>query len=172
MWAHYADYHHGFAIGFDEEHAFFKGAELVPGLPRLCAVEYKDKRPVLSPSTQNTPQIFFRKSPDWSYEREWRLIRPLNESDEKIDKDPCPVHLFSVPAEAIVEIVTGAQMRQHEYQELCRYCVSDDKLKHLTIHHIQLSKDTYTLETHPPIDGKANPQARTGKAMYARDFDI
>ena len=172
MWAHYADYHRGFVIGFDEGNAFFKGAEPVSGLQRLSPVEYKEKRPVLSPSTHNTPHIFFRKSPEWSYESEWRLIRPLTECNEKIDKKPHPIYLFDLPVEVIGQVVTGAQMRQAEYQELCEYCSKSEDLKHLKIHHIQLSRDSYSLETYPPIDGRNDPKTFSGEVMYARDFEL
>lgn len=172
MWAHYADYHRGFVIGFNEDNVFFKGYELIPGLQRLSPVEYKDKRPVLSLSTQNTPQIFFRKSPEWSYEREWRLIRPLTECSKKINENPHPIYLFDLPVEAIGQVVTGAQMRQDEYQELCEHCSKTEDLKHVKIHHIQLSRDSYSLETYPPIDGRTDPKTLSGEVVYARDFDL
>lgn len=172
MWAHYADNHRGFVIQFDETHPFFKGEEIVPGLPRLSKVEYNDTRPVLSYSTLESPQIFFRKSPAWELECEVRLIRPLSEARKVSDKNPYLIHLFEIPFEAITGVVTGALMGHEQYVELMNLCAETPELKHIKRYHMQLCKDEYRLLTTPRIDGIIDQDAVNGRVVSARDLRI
>lgn len=173
MWAHYGDNHKGVVIGFDEQHLFFKGAEIVVGLNCLNKVEYNQKRPVLSPTTQKNPKVFLRKSTEWAYEKEWRLIRSLNAAATVVPKDNIPsVYLFDVPVEAIRVIITGSQMQPDQYQEICALRTESADLQHMKIHHAQLSKEEYALEIHPALTEEEERERLKGKAMSAKSFDI
>jgi hypothetical protein len=75
MWAHYADNHKGFCVGFD-----CSNPEAMP-IGLAMQVEYVAERPQVNPLTlyQEDPgdlvrQCFLIKSRHWEYEREWRLI--------------------------------------------------------------------------------------------------
>lgn len=173
MWSHYGDSHKGVVLGFDEAHPFFRGAEIVPGLSRLNRVEYNQKRPVLSPSTQNNPRIFLRKSPEWAYEREWRLVRPLAEAKDSLTRESSiPLCLFEVPLDSIRVIITGAQMISSEYQQICNYCNSTPKLTHMRVHHMLLSKEHYELEVHPALAEEEQKNRQQGISMSAKPFGI
>lgn len=173
MWAHYADNHKGVVIGFDEEHPFFNGTEIAHSTPRLNRVEYNPKRPVLSLTTRNTPQVFLRKSPEWSYEREWRLIRPLTEaSEEKPRQGLAPVFIFDIPVDAIKMVITGAMMASDEYQSICRYCTSTVDFRNTSLHHMKLSDEHYSLDTLPPLTEDERQRLMTRKICSAKPFDI
>ncbi len=176
MWAHYADYHKGVTLGFDEQHPFFSGPEIAPNTPRLNRVEYNSKRPVISLATKNTPQVFLRKSPEWSYEREWRVVRPLSEASEVVPREGlAPIYIFDVPVAAIKIVITGAMMAADEYQNICSYCASSEATKHISLHHMQLSKEEYTLDTFPPYPAISEEQRQrllAGKALSAKPFTI
>jgi Protein of unknown function (DUF2971) len=152
MWAHYGDSHKGIVLGFDESHSFFQGSEIVAGLERLSKVEYNQKRPVLSPSTRDNPKLFLRKSTEWAYEREWRLIRPLNESVDVISRDNLmPLFLFEIPHDSIKHIIIGSQVNQIDQQEIVKYIDSIHSLTHIKIHYMILSRELYKIEIHPVI---------------------
>ncbi len=173
MWSHYGDEHRGVVFGFDETHAFFQGAEIVAGLSRLNTVEYSQKRPVLSPSTRDNPKVFLRKSTEWAYEREWRLIRPLGEAaDIKPREGLLPVCLFEFPHDAIKMVITGSQMIQSQYQELCNFCATTPTLAQAPIHHILLSKEHYELEVHPALTEEEQAKRLQGKVMSAKPFGV
>ena len=173
MWAHYAANHSGVVVGFDETHDFFQGQDIVAGLPRLNRVEYSQKRPVLSPSTRDTPKVFLRKSTEWAYEKEWRLIRPLSEAYECVPRDGCqPVYLFDVPVDSIRMVITGSQMLPGDYQGLCALCTESPVLSHIKIHHAQLSQEEYALEIHPALTEEERIRRLNGRALSAKSFDI
>jgi hypothetical protein len=173
MWAHYADNHRGVVVGFDEASPFFQGPEIVAGLLRLNRVEYNQKRPVLSVSTRDNPKVFLRKSTEWAYEKEWRLIRPLNEAETSIARDgSAPLCLFGVPKDAIQLVITGSQMVPFEQQELCNLCATNPMLTHVKVHHALLSKEQYELEIHPTLTEEVQQKRLRGKAMFAKPMDI
>lgn len=164
MWAHYADRHRGFVLQFDPAHEFFAPRTFEGQDLALTRVEYADERPVLSYTTLHSPSVLYRKSPSWSYEREWRLIRPLVEASCVRDgprDSPYQLALFKIPLEAITGVIVGVNVSQVNQDELLGL-LAKPMLKHIAVHHTRLSDDYYTLEVHPPIDGfSSDQQART-----------
>jgi hypothetical protein len=83
MWSHYAENHQGICIGFDTDRDFF-------GLAGQVA--YREEMPfsdLLTRTGEGAERILeaalLTKSTDWSYEREWRVLkskRPLEEIGE------------------------------------------------------------------------------------------
>ena len=74
MWAHYADAHAGFVVALNSHHSAFSS------LGRLVQVEYSGRRlPICSGMSAETFHTAINtKSPDWSYEQEWRLVTELS----------------------------------------------------------------------------------------------
>lgn len=166
MWAHYADSHRGFVVQFDETHPFFSAIEFEGKSLGLTRVEYSQERPVVSYSTLNSPHIYYRKSVDWSYEQEWRLVRPLSAASKIVPHEEFPVHLYEVPPEAVRGVILGFAMRHETRTRLFELLARD--LGHATIFQTALSRDIYALEIHPPIDDKQPPDALNGKVCEAR----
>ncbi|MCW5237580.1 DUF2971 domain-containing protein [Verminephrobacter eiseniae] len=74
MWAHYADDHRGICIQYDTaEDELFLLAQQVLYRPQLPTM--------MMPSDPDNPPDYYRyKSPEWEYEREWRVVIPRNSS--------------------------------------------------------------------------------------------
>ncbi|WP_043319502.1 DUF2971 domain-containing protein [Microbulbifer sp. HZ11] len=79
MWAHYGDSHRGVCIGFDSSSKFFSSAN---------KIAYEKIRPSLpfNPGKNKTDnslkKTFLTKSIDWSYEKEWRIVKREAKEDE------------------------------------------------------------------------------------------
>lgn len=76
MWSHYSDKHRGICLEFDAGQAAVGGA---------VQVGYRDALPVLdilAISGEVVFQIFVTKSPDWSYENEYRVLARDGEADD------------------------------------------------------------------------------------------
>lgn len=166
MWAHYAGNHRGFVVQFDETHPFFSAVEFEGQTLSLTKVEYSAERPVLSYSTINSPHLYYRKSVEWAYERERRLIKPLLAASEVIAHDEFPRCLYEVPSDAIKGVILGYAMPPEIRARL--FEVIGKSLEHATIFQTALSKETYALEIHPPLDGKTPPGALSGRVCQAR----
>jgi len=109
MWSHYADNHRGFVLGLDESHSFFDQR-------RSPADEFYHLRKVVyrMPIAHETlmrldgTDVFLVKRPEWSYEREWRMLVPLEAADLVADTTAGQVHLFNLPPSAVTEVILGA----------------------------------------------------------------
>jgi hypothetical protein len=97
MWVHYAAQHTGFVIGFNTADSLFSDDG-----GKLQRVKY-----TAPPSGIRPPSIALclYKDRDWSYEKEWRCIRPINSGQSR--------DIF-LPPTALDEIVLGSKMsRDH-----------------------------------------------------------
>ena len=166
MWAHYGDNHKGIAIQFNSEHPYLASAQQ----PNNGRVEYSNDRPVLSYSNLHSPELFFRKSSEWAYEREWRFVKPLSEADKILEAEPSPIHLFGLPPDLITGVVIGVGVPHGKRVELMQLCGSPP-LEHVTIYQTRLSDKTYELEVHPPVDGSTNQVVISGEICGGRGPD-
>ncbi|MAQ98969.1 MAG: hypothetical protein CMI00_00335 [Oceanospirillaceae bacterium] len=86
MWSHYADQHKGIVLCFDTSHPFF--AKDPSRDKQLARVHYrKDRMKALPQSLRNglymadSTRIYFEKSDEWIYEKEYRLTCDLYATD-------------------------------------------------------------------------------------------
>ncbi len=113
MWSHYADYHKGFALGYDNQNLSFDALNKVSC--GLFPVTYDDIRynansfiawaiynirgiKMIQPDLLANIKAGLKKSTDWSYENEWRLICTVPiEERAKPDATPitiCPNEIY------------------------------------------------------------------------------
>jgi len=110
MWAHYTEAHSGFCVGYNSQHPFFRRQ---PDDPRdigaVAPVAYETSRLTVQMDKANAIDypLFYRKSKDWQYEEEERLIRKLKGAHSTIQAVPYNICLFNVPHAAIAEIIYG-----------------------------------------------------------------
>src|ERR1044071_4689643 len=110
MWAHYADNHRGFVLGFDADHHFFsKRRNATDEFGFLRKVDYRRQRPNVVLSDTSSTVWFGTKSHQWAYEKEWRIVRVLSETIHQIVIPPFPICLFEFPPDALKEIVLGSR---------------------------------------------------------------
>jgi hypothetical protein len=70
LWSHYADRHHGVALGFDVDNAILK------------PISYVKQRPVLKQINVEVAHcLLFTKYIDWQYEHEARIFTTLEDHD-------------------------------------------------------------------------------------------
>ncbi len=131
MWSHYAEKHSGMALGFDRcllEHAFgVKACEVryCEALPNINDYE-AHCRVMLIDRLEDDPQeqrlgrdLYYSKSKDWQYEREWRFVLPFPEEYAEPANVPEPEQAphdrwknVAVPRAALVQVVFGMKASQ------------------------------------------------------------
>jgi hypothetical protein len=110
MWAHYAESHRGILLGFNEEHSFFNcQCSDNDEFYFLRKVIYADLPPTTSALGVDGNALFVTKGTKWSYEQEWRMLAPLEDSSRCIEISGDTVHLFALPPQALVSVVIGAR---------------------------------------------------------------
>ncbi len=114
MWSHYGAQHKGIAIGLDASHPFFNSSGKSREF-KIGKIKYTPKRPKNLNDFGEQYKIFYQKSPDWRYEREWRVISSLDKAKKVINSDTeYPTYLFAVPLEAIHSVIFGMKASKHE----------------------------------------------------------
>ncbi len=167
MWAHYANNHNGFVIQFDETHEFFASTSHEGQVLELTKVEYSAQRPVLSFSSINSPSLYYRKSPEWAYENEWRIIKPLSAARTTLAHPEFPRFLFELPPSAVKGVIIGLSVPHSVRVELIEL-LAQPHWKHATVFQTALNKNEYKLDIHPPVSGKYLPEALHGVICEAR----
>ena len=79
MWSHYADYHKGICLEYDLKNCDDDTYAML--MPMIYQENLQSIRGDLKTSEYNYCKLFqtvLYKSKEWSYEREWRLIKALN----------------------------------------------------------------------------------------------
>ncbi len=136
MWAHYAASHEGLAIGFNSEHPYFNAPKSPNDeLRHLRQVTYRQSRPKMSMTNFSGIDILLVKSTHWAYEREWRILRALQDADEVIPLLPPlhTVHLFNFPSDAVVEVILGCRMGEAKRKEVIKEIRSIEHFRHVRI---------------------------------------
>lgn len=99
MWSHYAAQHFGLMLEFSAEADFLKSENFFP-------VEYTDIRSSIVPTNsfgiKELIALACRKSPEWAYEQEYRLVIPLVET-----KKTGSLHLLQIKPHWIKSITVG-----------------------------------------------------------------
>jgi hypothetical protein len=144
MWAHYADKHMGFVVEYAPEHPWFdrrRGPD--DEFFRLRQVHYQTERAAVVATQTSGEELMLTKSEEWSYEKEWRVVLPLEGCVVKAQDahHGVPVHAVQVPREAIRRVILGCRMSPEARR------VVIERAAGLPIHEAVPSKKTYGLET-------------------------
>lgn len=182
MWSHYASNHSGFVIEFDTNNDFFKNKDR-----HLFKVASDIRRPevntyefekiiinIVSLLKENKPlsethfekiSYFFRKSIEWKYEKEWRLITTVNNAsnyndikdtiktrhfgrnsrinDKNLDDDF--IAKFTVPSLCIRAIYCGKRMMTDNVRKLFFLTKYNKKFSHIKLKSSDIDDEFYKL---------------------------
>jgi hypothetical protein len=112
MWGHYTGNHRGLVVGFESTDPFFsKQRSESDEFGFLRPVIYQVRRPQVTLADTTSPAWFQTKSDDWAYEKEWRIVRPLSQANQRIEADPYPICLFEFSPSSVREIIVGMRAK-------------------------------------------------------------
>ncbi|WP_271043310.1 DUF2971 domain-containing protein [Pseudomonas sp. VB3] len=146
MWSHYANAHQGFLLEFDSESLFFnQKRSSVDELLHLRQIQYSAQRPsiTLNKITDFTP--FLTKGTQWSYEREWRMMLPLAEASQIIEKENTKIHLFQFPHNAIKTITLGHRMTTARKAYIKDVINSINQFDHVKLYEAKIGTTDYSI---------------------------
>jgi hypothetical protein len=146
MWSHYARSHQGFVIEFDRTDTYFTDRKVSSDdLWQLKKVVYADRRPHTTVIDFDMQAILLTKHCSWSYEREWKDFRPLNQASKVIDAKPFPIHLFAIPPRCIRSLIFGAKMETALKDELRSVVRGHESFRHLVVCETALDDQDYAM---------------------------
>lgn len=159
MWAHYAENGRGFVAEFDTGHDWFSSiSSFANTYSRPKAVQYMQARPnVERLEAMSLDLMFFTKSDDWIYEREWRLITLL---DAKFPGDPASVKgVCDFPAECLRSLTLGWLASSACFDLATRLVSLDPELRHVQLFTCQPAPDKYEVEPMPLQQAARDPKS-------------
>jgi hypothetical protein len=141
MWAHYADSHRGLVLCFDENNLFFNRRRTEnDDFYFLRKVNYTDG-PALSLATIHGEALLVTKGTQWDYEREWRMLVPLQDNSRLLTINGDSIYLFSFPADALRGVILGGNASVETTK------ATERLLDRSEFKHVQLSKTIFDLDT-------------------------
>ena len=139
MWAHYAAQHLGLVVEFDPAAPLFRTAGFV-------RVEYKPERSTVVPSRDHEFEqivaLATRKSPAWDYEREYRLVIPLDKT-LKLATANGDIHLLKIEPRWIKSVTVGLRASVEIIAEINKL-VRSPQLSHLHPQRYRMVMDSTT----------------------------
>lgn len=141
MWSHYGDEHRGAAIELDWSHPKLRpgsfGGDEFSGLVK---VEYTNRKIFGLPDPDTIVDVLSTKSPHWSYELEWRLIRTLNLT-RHVHSD---IYVVDFDLSAIRTIYLGANFDGSLIPEMNKFC-SDNGGEHIRFMKVNVAPHKFEL---------------------------
>ncbi|WP_157861804.1 DUF2971 domain-containing protein [Erwinia tasmaniensis] len=140
MWSHYTDEHRGFIIEFHRN--FIDNFD-------ISKVSYSEERPIITQEEIQSEALFpfFVKGEKWSYEKEWRIIKPLEQADEKVClSNGNIVHLFKIKKSHIRSITTGCNMDSNKIEELKSIVFDDPELRDCLFYVSKIDNEGFSLD--------------------------
>jgi hypothetical protein len=136
LWSHYGNQHYGVVVGFDGNHKWFhQKATPQDELRHLVRVSYLQNAHPRTISQLNGVDLLYTKSSEWSYEREWRIIRALKDGTEVSPGKHC----FDVPTDMIHLIIFGCRTDPAFEAEIRLLVSSNPSLSHVRYKRATLS---------------------------------
>lgn len=126
MWAHYADGHKGVCLKFD----ILKDLDsfLVP-----VKVDYNSKYINFDCLSSELLSVLRRKSPDWEYEDEYRIIKTDHQG------------LWEIKQDCLIEIIFGCRTSEKDKESIMSLA-SSSGFKNITYLEAKEKKDSYGLD--------------------------
>jgi hypothetical protein len=159
MWSHYASSHQGFMVEFDPNHNIFDPTA-------FGQVSYSSKRP----SIEEVPywRLLLTKSPEWSYECEYRLIKDLRKLETAKRRDGRELPCTELPAGAVRAVYIGCRMLSDDRHELLNG-LSEDCFGHVKRFVMKRHWSEYAIEP-VPLD-QEDPVPEDAKADFERIWE-
>lgn len=151
MWSHYSENHKGLVIEFDTSNKFYDGLE---------RVRYDNVKPDF---VNELDDLFFIKSDEWIYEKEFRIIKDLTKHDFYINRTELQkilpaknsamcspnqspeMYMFLVPRDSIASVVFGCNATK-EFKENIISKINNNISSSIPIYESILSETHFHLE--------------------------
>jgi hypothetical protein len=140
MWAHYASSHKGLVLEFDQ-------ADPVFNLDSFLKVDYDAVRAEYDPTGSNprgAVELFAkRKSLDWEYEQEFRLILDLSLARKQVNGGQV-IYLFKIEPKLLKSVTIGLRATAPTRDEIMSL-TSKAPLDHLEVFQIEADQHNFKL---------------------------
>lgn len=150
MWAHYAANHSGFAVGVRTVGRPLARVDKDVGHEGVLrkVVYRKDRVAVHVDQMDMSWEMLFTKGLDWSYEREWRIVRQLQNRDDVLpdEKGVRRICVWNIDPEAIDSVYLGLRVTERVKSEVLSATAPGTPLQHVRVYEARLGVGRFDLE--------------------------
>jgi Protein of unknown function (DUF2971) len=171
MWSHYAHSHQGFVLEFDTNSELFLPP---PGVHKEFSgphkVLYSTKRLTIDLDNSDLAINFLRTKPaEWSYEKEWRLLRPLNKKDHIAHNPSSPfdIHLYKIPIGTIRSVLVGDRMSKVDFERISETLSTFSNNTKIRLFGVRMHESEFALERFE-VDNWNELQTDERRALLAK----
>ena len=147
MWAHYANNHHGLCVEYDlleiNEQLQFTPVPVIYSPERVCCESLHSKT-VERDMTKLFIESLTSKSPEWSYEKEWRIIREEVACGDRWDIEKRGALLDSVRPRSVI---LGCMADTELEKSMVEYC----KTERIDLYKMRKDEKVYGLRKDPVL---------------------
>lgn len=153
MWSHYAQGHSGIVIEIDIQNEFFS---------TIKRVRYDNVKPHHI-HVNELEDLFFIKSDEWIYEKEYRIVKRLSKHDFYMNKSDMVLHpgknsaihieegavemyMFLIPKNCIKSVTFGINIDKAIKDNIIKKIKNDEELTNIELWEAKLAKNYYNLE--------------------------
>ena len=143
MWAHYSNSHKGICVGYNFDENLWHD--------KLFKIEYKSDRKIIDIFERNNYskkdeilEYIDRKSPDWSYEKEVRIVADIENSVPENNNDK-KIHIQKYVHSMISEVIIGFNYEEKKLKKLSEI-LSKVELVHIILKVANLKSQKYEIE--------------------------
>lgn len=148
MWAHYANNHHGMCVQYElmeiNKRLGFSPIPVIYSDDRVC-LHSLNAETLEQDSTKLFLHSITSKSPEWSYEREWRIIRDHAACDEKWDENAKGALLDMIQPSSII---LGCEAKPEFEKSVKEYCETSK----INLYKMEKDKALYRLNKKPVLE--------------------
>ena len=124
MWSHYANNHTGVCIGYDYSCSFFHNkysCSYSDNVGEIRRIEYTNDRPkfIVPSDLVNDTSEWFKKSKDWKYDKEYRVLLSTDDAIYNYGSDPAML-FFKIHPKYIKRVILGCRMEE-KYKKYKKY---------------------------------------------------
>lgn len=153
MWAHYAQSHQGFVVQLSTSSRFFALQTGVhEDFGKLHNVKYAQQRlefDMASDESSNAIDMLCTKPIEWSYEKEWRLVRLLNSCDKRISRPPFDICLYQLPPDAVDAVFVGDRISRGAFNSIAAALGPSGAFPTAKLFGVRMHESVFSLETFP-----------------------
>lgn len=143
MWSHYAKSHSGFSVEFNMNYSFFNSIDKFKIFIPQKIIYSSDRSSNQFNEIKDLLTEFFKKSEDWSYEKEWRIIAFFHNKETSAADPQMGIH--PLPRSAISSIVFGANMPEEDIAQKISEIQSQPDCSHIKLQKARLHPSRYEL---------------------------
>ena len=104
---------------------------------------------VSADNTSNAIDMLCTKPIEWAYEKEWRLVRPLNSCNARVLRPPFDICLYQLPPDAVDAVFVGDRLSRASFDSIAAALGPSGYFSTANLFGVRMHESEFSLEYFP-----------------------